>query len=116
LGPITPLLLDEEVSDILVNTHRQVYAERLGKLELTPFSFRDEAHLRLIIERIISRVGRRIDESTPLVDARLPDGSRVNAIIPPAAIVAPFLSNRRFCPRVLSIENLLEHGTPSAET
>ena len=108
LGPITPLLLDEEISDILVNTHRQVYVERLGRLELTPVSFRDEAHLRHIIDRIISRVGRRIDESTPLVDARLPDGSRVNAIIPPAALDGPILSVRRFRRRALSIENLLE--------
>ncbi|HEY6571897.1 MAG TPA: ATPase, T2SS/T4P/T4SS family, partial [Candidatus Eisenbacteria bacterium] len=91
LGPITPYLLDEEISDILVNTHRQVYVERLGRLEMTDVQFRDEAHLRLIIDRIISRVGRRIDESTPLVDARLPDGSRVNAIIPPAAIDGPIL-------------------------
>src|SRR5262245_46387217 len=96
LGPITPLLLDEEISDILVNTHRQVYVERLGKLELTSVTFRDEAHMRHIIDRIISRVGRRIDESTPLVDARLPDGSRVNAIIPPAALDGPILSIRRF--------------------
>jgi pilus assembly protein CpaF len=116
LGPITPLLLDEEISDILVNTHRQVYVERLGKLELTPISFRDEAHLRLIIERIISRVGRRIDESTPLVDARLPDGSRVNAIIPPAAIDGPILSIRRFRRRALSIDDLLELGTLTPET
>jgi len=108
LGPITPLLLDEEISDILVNTYRQVYVERLGKLELTSISFRDDAHLRLVIERIISRVGRRIDESNPLVDARLPDGSRVNAIIPPAAIDGPILSIRRFRRRALSIEDLLE--------
>ncbi|HEU4724244.1 MAG TPA: CpaF family protein [Candidatus Eisenbacteria bacterium] len=108
LGPITPYLLDEEISDILVNTHRQVYVERLGKLEMTDVQFRDEAHLRLIIDRIISRVGRRIDESTPLVDARLPDGSRVNAIIPPAAIDGPILSIRRFRRRALSMENLLE--------
>ncbi len=108
LGPITPLLLDEEISDILVNSHRQVYVERLGKLELTPITFRDDAHLRLIIERIISSVGRRIDESTPLVDARLPDGSRVNAIIPPAALDGPILSIRRFRRRALSIEDLLE--------
>src|SRR5436853_6935053 len=79
LGPITPFLLDEEISDILVNTHRQVYVERLGKLELTNAQFRDESHLRLIIDRIICRVGRRLDESSPLVDARLMDGSRVNA-------------------------------------
>ena len=115
LGPITPLLLDEEISDILVNTERQVYVERLGKLELTPVTFRDEAHLRLVIDRIISRVGRRIDESSPLVDARLPDGSRVNAIIPPAAIDGPILSIRRFRRRALSIDDLLGLGTLTAE-
>jgi pilus assembly protein CpaF len=111
LGPITPYLLDEEISDILVNTHRQVYVERLGRLEPTPVQFRDEGHLRQIIDRIVSRVGRRIDESTPLVDARLPDGSRVNAIIPPAALDGPILSIRRFRRRALSIDNLLELGT-----
>jgi pilus assembly protein CpaF len=111
LGPITPYLLDEEISDILVNTHRQVYVERLGRLELTPVQFRDEAHLRLIIDRIISRVGRRIDESSPLVDARLPDGSRVNAIIPPAALDGAILSIRRFRRKALSIDNLLELGS-----
>ncbi|HET9940943.1 MAG TPA: CpaF family protein, partial [Candidatus Eisenbacteria bacterium] len=111
LGPITPYLLDEEISDILVNTHRQVYVERLGRLEMTPVQFRDEAHLRLIIDRIISRVGRRIDESSPLVDARLPDGSRVNAIIPPAALDGAILSIRRFRRKALSIENLLELGS-----
>ena len=115
LGPITPLLLDEEISDILVNTQRQVYVERLGKLELTPVTFRDETHLRLIIDRIISRIGRRIDESSPLVDARLPDGSRVNAIIPPAAIDGPILSIRRFRRRALSIDDLLELGTLTTE-
>jgi pilus assembly protein CpaF len=115
LGPITPLLLDEEVSDILVNTERQVYVERLGKLELTPVTFRDEAHLRLVIDRIISRVGRRIDESSPLVDARLPDGSRVNAIIPPAAVDGPILSIRRFRRKALSIDDLLGLGTLTRE-
>jgi len=115
LGPITPLLLDEEISDILVNTHRQVYVERLGRLEMTSVTFRDEAHLRHIIDRIISRVGRRIDESTPLVDARLPDGSRVNAIIPPAALDGPILSIRRFRRRALSIDDLLELGSMSPE-
>jgi pilus assembly protein CpaF len=113
LGPITPYLLDEEISDILVNTHRQVYVERLGKLELTDAQFRDEGHLRLIIDRIISRVGRRLDESSPLVDARLMDGSRVNAIIPPVALDGPILSIRRFRRRALSIENLLELGSIS---
>jgi pilus assembly protein CpaF len=115
LGPITPLLLDEEISDILVNTHRQVYIERNGKLEITPVTFRDDAHLRHIIERIISRVGRRIDESTPLVDARLPDGSRVNAIIPPAALDGPIMSIRRFRRRALSIDDLLELNSLTAE-
>jgi pilus assembly protein CpaF len=115
LGPITPLLLDEEISDILVNTYRQVYVERLGKLELTSITFRDDAHLRLVIDRIISRVGRRIDESTPLVDARLPDGSRVNAIIPPAAIDGPILSVRRFRRRALAIDDLIELHTLTPE-
>jgi pilus assembly protein CpaF len=115
LGPITPLLLDEEISDILVNTHRQVFVERLGRLESTSVSFRDEAHLRHIIDRIISRVGRRIDESTPLVDARLPDGSRVNAIIPPAALDGPILSIRRFRRRALSIDDLMGLGSLTAE-
>ncbi|HKQ56733.1 MAG TPA: CpaF family protein [Candidatus Eisenbacteria bacterium] len=115
LGPITPLLLDEEISDILVNTHRQVFVERLGRLEPTGVSFRDEAHLRHIIDRIISRVGRRIDESTPLVDARLPDGSRVNAIIPPAALDGPILSIRRFRRRALSIDDLLGLGSMTTE-
>jgi pilus assembly protein CpaF len=115
LGPITPLLLDEEISDILVNTHRQVFVERLGRLEATTVSFRDEAHLRLIIDRIIQRVGRRIDESTPLVDARLPDGSRVNAIIPPASLDGPILSIRRFRRKALSIEDLLGLNTMTAE-
>jgi pilus assembly protein CpaF len=115
LGPITPLLLDEEISDILVNTHRQVYVERLGRLELTSVSFRDEAHMRHIIDRIISRVGRRIDESTPLVDARLPDGSRVNAIIPPAALDGPILSIRRFRRKALSIDDLLGLDSISPE-
>jgi pilus assembly protein CpaF len=115
LGPITPLLLDEEISDILVNTHRQVYVERLGKLETTNVSFRDDAHLRHVIDRIISRVGRRIDESTPLVDARLPDGSRVNAIIPPAALDGPILSIRRFRRRALSIDDLMGLGSLTPE-
>jgi pilus assembly protein CpaF len=115
LGPITPLLFDEEISDILVNTYRQVYIERLGRLEMTSITFRDDAHLRVVIDRIISRVGRRIDESTPLVDARLPDGSRVNAIIPPAAIDGPILSIRRFRRRALSIEDLLELRTLTPE-
>jgi len=96
LGPLEPLLNDPTISDILVNTYKQVYIERFGKLQLTDVMFKDNDHLMQIIDRIVSRVGRRIDESSPMVDARLPDGSRVNAIIPPLAIDGPILSIRRF--------------------
>src|SRR5499427_835046 len=96
LGPLEPLLQDPTISDILVNTHKQVYVERKGLLELTSVSFRDDAHLLRIIDKIVSQVGRRIDESTPMVDARLTDGSRVNAIIAPLAVDGPLLSIRRF--------------------
>ncbi len=96
LGPLEPLLRDRTVSDILVTTPRMVYVERAGKLERTTIEFKDDAHLQRIIERVVSRVGRRIDESSPMVDARLPDGSRVNAVIPPLAVDGPLLSIRRF--------------------
>src|SRR5438105_545863 len=96
LGPLEPLLQDPSISDILVNTHKQVYIERKGLLELTSVSFRDNQHLLRIIDKIVSQVGRRVDESTPMVDARLSDGSRVNAIIPPLAVDGPLLSIRRF--------------------
>ena len=96
LGPLEPLLQDVSISDILVNTHRQVYVERRGQLELTNVTFKDDAHLLRIIDKIVSQVGRRIDESSPMVDARLPDGSRVNAIIGPLAVDGPLLSIRRF--------------------
>ena len=96
LGPLEPLLQDPTISDILVNTHKQVYIERKGLLELTSVSFRDSQHLLRIIDKIVSQVGRRVDESTPMVDARLSDGSRVNAIIPPLAVDGPLLSIRRF--------------------
>jgi pilus assembly protein CpaF len=96
LGPLEPLLQDPTISDILVNTHRQVYVERKGVLELTNVSFRDDQHLLRIIDKIVSQVGRRVDESTPMVDARLSDGSRVNAIIKPLAVDGPLLSIRRF--------------------
>lgn len=96
LGPLEPLLDDPTISDILVNTHKQVYVERRGQLELTSVTFRDDSHLLRIIDKIVSQVGRRIDESTPMVDARLVDGSRVNAIIPPLAVDGPLLSIRRF--------------------
>ena len=96
LGPLEPLLRDRTVSDILVTTPKIVYVERAGKLERTAITFKDNAHLLRIIERVVSRVGRRIDESSPMVDARLPDGSRVNAVIPPLAVDGPLLSIRRF--------------------
>jgi pilus assembly protein CpaF len=108
LGPLEPLLEDKTVSDILVNGSKQVYVERRGKLELTDIIFRDDAHLMSIIERIVSRIGRRVDETTPLCDARLPDGSRVNAIIPPLAIDGPSLSIRRFGKDPLKISDLIE--------
>jgi pilus assembly protein CpaF len=96
LGPLEPLLKDRSVSDILVTTNRLVYVERAGKLQRTAVEFKDNSHLQRIIERVVSRVGRRIDESSPMVDARLPDGSRVNAVIPPLAVDGPLLSIRRF--------------------
>ncbi len=96
LGPLEPLLRDKTVSDILVTTPKIIYVERAGKLERTSITFKDDAHLIRIIERIVSRVGRRVDESSPMVDARLPDGSRVNAVIPPLAVDGPLLSIRRF--------------------
>ena len=111
LGPLEPLLADPTISDILVNNSQQVYVERRGKIELTDVTFVDDAHLMKIIDKIVSRVGRRIDESSPMVDARLPDGSRVNAIIPPLALDGPVLSIRRFSVVPLTIENLLEFKT-----
>jgi pilus assembly protein CpaF len=107
LGPIEPLMYDRTISDILVNTYNQVYVERFGKLEKTEVRFKDDAHLRKIIDKIVSAVGRRIDESCPMVDARLPDGSRVNAIIPPLAIDGPVLSIRRFAVDPLELEHLI---------
>jgi pilus assembly protein CpaF len=111
LGPIEPLMRDPDVCDILVNTARQVYVERNGKLELTPVVFRDSTHLLQIIDRIVSRVGRRIDESSPMVDARLPDGSRVNAIIPPLALDGPLLSIRRFGRDPYTVNDLVDLGS-----
>src|ERR1051325_5636492 len=96
LGPLEPLLQDPTISDILVNGYKQVYIERRGLLEITNVSFRDNAHLLRIIDKIVSQVGRRVDESNPMVDARLSDGSRVNAIVPPLAVDGPLLSIRRF--------------------
>ncbi|MDC7715122.1 CpaF family protein [Vogesella sp. LYT5W] len=108
LGPLEPLLADSTISDILVNTFQQVYVERRGKLEQTDVRFTDDAHLMKIIDKIVSRVGRRVDESSPMVDARLPDGSRVNAIIPPLAIDGPMLSIRRFAATPLRLNDIIE--------
>src|SRR5579885_1943230 len=111
LGPLEPLLKDPTVSDILVNRFDKVYVERAGKIEVTGLSFKDDAHLMQIIDRIVSRVGRRVDESSPMVDARLADGSRVNAIIPPLAIDGPCLSIRRFGRDPLTARNMIENKT-----
>jgi pilus assembly protein CpaF len=108
-GPLELLMADPTVSDILVNSHRSVYVERHGRLELTEVTFTDERHLLRIIDKIVSLVGRRIDESSPMVDARLPDGSRVNAVIPPVAVDGPMLSIRRFAQLPLTMHDLVEH-------
>jgi len=108
LGPLEPLLADPTVSDILVNGPNQVFVERRGKLELTEVVFSDSDHLMKIIDKIVSRIGRRVDESSPMVDARLPDGSRVNAIIPPLALDGPLLSIRRFAVVPLTIRDLID--------
>ena len=111
LGPIEPLMQDRTVSDILVNGPHRVYVERRGRLERTDVIFRDSAHLLQIIERIVSRVGRRVDEASPMVDARLADGSRVNAVIAPLALEGPVLSIRRFAAEPYSMADLIEFGT-----
>jgi pilus assembly protein CpaF len=114
-GPLESFLKDSTTSDILVNTHNQIYVERFGKLELTDARFKDENHLRKIIDKIVSGVGRRIDESSPMVDARLPDGSRVNAIIPPLALDGSLLSIRRFAVDPLRLPDLIASHTLTAE-
>jgi pilus assembly protein CpaF len=111
LGPLEPFLQDPTVSDILVNTYKTIYLERFGKLELTDARFKDDAHLMKIIDKIVSSVGRRIDESSPMVDARLADGSRVNAIIPPLSLEGPMLSIRRFAVNPLELEDLIDFKT-----
>ena len=115
LGPLEPLLADPTISDILVNSYSSIYIERRGKLEKTLISFKDDEHLRRVIERIVSTVGRRIDEAQPMVDARLPDGSRVNAIIPPLALDGPVLSIRRFGVEPLRMPALIENGALTRE-
>jgi pilus assembly protein CpaF len=114
LGPLEPLLQDPTISDILVNGHRQVYVERKGLLELTNVTFRDDQHLLRIIDKIVSQVGRRVDESTPMVDARLSDGSRVNAIIPPLALDGPLMSIRRFSQDKLTAPDLVDRKAMTA--
>jgi pilus assembly protein CpaF len=115
LGPLEPLLADPTISDILVNSYANIYIERRGKLEKTAISFKDDEHLMRVIERIVSTVGRRIDEAQPMVDARLTDGSRVNAIIPPLAIDGPVLSIRRFGADPLKMVALIENGALTRE-
>ena len=115
LGPIEPFMHDPTVTDVLVNTYKQIYVERSGKLELNGARFKDDAHLKKIIDRIVSAVGRRIDESSPMVDARLADGSRVNAIVPPLAIDGPILSIRRFSADPIEMDDLITLGSVSPE-
>jgi len=115
-GPIDRLLKDEEVSEVMVNGPESVYVERAGRIEHTNASFVDETHLRRIIDKIVSQVGRRIDEATPMVDARLPDGSRVNAVIHPLAIGGPFLTIRKFSKDPFQIDDLIRFGTLNAHS
>jgi pilus assembly protein CpaF len=115
LGPLEPLLKDNTVSDILVNTYRKIYVERKGMLELTSARFKDDQHLMTIIDKIVSSVGRRVDESTPMVDARLADGSRVNAIIPPLAVDGAILSIRRFAADPFELDDLIAFKTLTPE-
>jgi pilus assembly protein CpaF len=111
LGPIEPLLRDPTVADILVNTHKNVYVEREGKLERTAIQFKDDRHLIRIIQKIVSAVGRRVDESQPWVDARLADGSRVNALLPPCAVDGPLLSIRKFAVKPYTMDRLIDNGS-----
>jgi pilus assembly protein CpaF len=115
LGPLEPLLNDDSISDILINTHATVYVERRGRLEMTDVHFHDTRHLVRIINKIVSAVGRRVDESQPMVDARLPDGSRVNAIIPPLAVDGPLVSIRKFAAVPIHMARLIELNSISSE-
>src|SRR5712672_1946961 len=115
LGPLEPLLRDDAITDILVNGHNQIYVEKFGKLHATDVAFQDDQHLMLIIDRIVSQVGRRVDEASPMVDARLRDGSRINAIIPPLALDGPSLSIRRFGTKRFNIDDLVEKETLTAD-
>src|SRR6187397_1684066 len=115
LGPLEPLLRDDSVSEIMVNGPRQVYIERAGKLELTNVVFQNDDHVMRIIDRIIAPIGRRVDESSPMVDARLTDGSRVNAIIPPLSLVGPVITIRKFSASPFTVEDLIRFGTATAD-
>ncbi len=115
LGPVEPLLEDDTVSDIMINGPKQIYVERRGKLELTDVSFRDDQHVMNVATKIVSRIGRRIDESQPLVDARLPDGSRVNIIIPPLAIDGPAISIRKFSKKTITLDTMAQQANISTE-
>ena len=114
-GPINPLLLDENVTEVMVNGPNHVYCERKGKIELTSIQFRDDEHVMNIIEKIVAPIGRRIDESSPMVDARLPDGSRVNAIIPPLALNGPTITIRKFSKDPFKVEDMINFGTLTKE-
>jgi pilus assembly protein CpaF len=115
LGPLEPLLADESITEVMVNGSKNIYIERAGKLNREPASFESDDHLMRIIDRIVAPLGRRIDESSPYVDARLPDGSRVNAVIPPISLVGPVLTIRKFSKIPITIEQLIEYGTITAE-
>src|ERR671916_1196039 len=115
LGPLEPLLRDESITEIMVNGPRQVYIERSGKLELTNVVFQHDDHVMRIIDRIIAPIGRRVDESSPMVDARLTDGSRVNAIIPPLSLVGPVITIRKFSASPLTTDDLIRFGTATPE-
>ncbi|MEP7361098.1 MAG: CpaF family protein [Chloroflexota bacterium] len=115
LGPLEPLLRDESITEIMVNGPRQVYVERSGKLELTNITFQNDEHVMRIIDRIISPIGRRVDESSPMVDARLVDGSRVNAVIPPISLVGPVVTIRKFASTPLTTDDLIRYGTSTPE-
>jgi hypothetical protein len=115
LGPIEPLLSDDTITEIMVNGARNIYIERRGKILREPAAFESDDHLMRIIDRIVSPLGRRIDEASPYVDARLPDGSRVNAVIPPISLVGPVLTIRKFARNPITVEQLIEYGTITAE-
>ena len=115
LGPIEPLLKDDSITEVMINGPKKIFVERKGKLQLTNVQFHDDAHLMTIIERIVSPLGRRIDESSPLVDARLVDGSRVNAIVPPLSLIGPCVTIRKFSKNPLCIDNLVGFGSLSEE-